>query len=912
MSVIVLYPCSQFDYLLQDRTEEEAQQLFEYWTAAHHPAVLEINDQLPRWETVSVPLFNLQNDTVLIPPCCESFWSEEWEKQTADCTLIRNGTDRNDIAAKILESRNSSRHAFREELIAGCYAAAAARFLIALLEQNMHYIQMPDETRLKTLFTEAAAADRNGQHEIAENTLRELIGEISQTKDNYYPAQNYFLELILVTKTTAGHPLRKLLQKNMQESRKTTLFMPSALLKQMPEMFPETWETLKTAAAQDAVRFIADDTAAQSLTLMPVLDAADHLSAGLSVYHELLNVSPKVYGKLAAGLSPVLPQLLKAADMKGAVHFAPLDGWKIKGEEQSKIMWQGHDKTPIDALIQYPIDASRYLGFFEFADQFGKIVNGDPVPTSVFALFPGQESVWLESLKRAVSYDAGLGKFMDIEEYFEDSACCGDTVYFGYEKYPVQALNTAETDPVSSWNILYRKNIDRLTQSSVETLLTMLQKPAGTSPAAAQFAEIIGQTAAKSEETHSAGGGFLAVNPFSFPIKINIDGKPTDVPPMGYAYTAKTVKEESPAETETVSRNRTGFNLAGFFAKKIIKQTEPVLARKATDDLGRGEKRRVYLLENRFFSAKFDAVTGVLRSVFTNRSRHNQLSHQIAFRSNQAYSISAADEIVITKSTSDTGQLKITGRLVHADGSLAARYTETATIRSESRLLELELTLEPAAEPDEDRWNSYFAVRYAWNDDTMEMRGGLNDGVHLLPDQTALHSPLFIDLRNEKESLTFFSEGLPFHRRSGHRQLDTLLIVKGETQRKFRFGIGVNSPQVFFAAYEFLLQKKDWVFPMRQAPKNPSSWLFQAESKSAAALYWEPVVENGKPAGVTVYLKNTENRSVHFALRSFLPPKKAAAVNFHGKEIKTLKTDGDAVQIDMHGFELLPVKIDFY
>ena len=391
------------------------------------------------------------------------------------------------------------------------------------------------------------------------------------------------------------------------------------------------------------------------------------------------------------------------------------------------------------------------------------------------------------------------------------------------------------------------------------------------------------------------GEGRIAVNPLSFARKMFVDDVAVDVPPLGYAC----VEPSAPVAEPPGKKNLLG----QFFGKK----SEPVLARKAIDDIGRGEKRTVYILENRHFSAKFDAVTGTLRSIFTNRSRFNQLSRQIAFRKDQTYSIQTADEIVITKSAPEVGQLKITGRLVCPDGEIAARYSETITIRSRSRLLEFGLTLEPILEFEDDRWNSYIAVRYAWNDDTFEMCGGLNDGVHVLPDKKHLHSPKLIDLRNKSGSLTFLTEGLPFHRRSGDRQLDTLLIVKGESQRQFHLGVAVNEKHPAFLSHDFLLGQAGYVFPVPSLPKNPTAWLFQIESTNVVALYWEPVFEEDELVGYMVYLQETEGCRAHFALRSFLPPKKASAMNFQRKELKTFKIDTDAVLIDMHIYELLPL-----
>ena len=393
------------------------------------------------------------------------------------------------------------------------------------------------------------------------------------------------------------------------------------------------------------------------------------------------------------------------------------------------------------------------------------------------------------------------------------------------------------------------------------------------------------------------GTGMIAINPLSFARKMYIDDIAVDVPPMGYAYVEPAVQvSELPVKK-------------GFLGQFLGAKSEPVLARKAMDDTGRGEKRTVCILENRYFSAKFDAASGMMRSIFTNRSRHNQLSRQIAFRKNQTYSVQVADEVVLTKATTEAGQLKISGQLVFPDGEIAAQYTETVTIRSQSRTLEFDLTLEPLLEFDNDRWHSYVAIRYAWNDQSFEMSGNLNDGMHVLPDRKHLHSPKVIDLRHKEGSLTLLTEGLPFHRRSGDRQLDTLLIVKGETQRQFRLGVGVNVNNPAFLSYNFLLGQEGFVFPVQCRPKNPSSWLFQIESQNVVALHWEPILEAEKLVGYMVYLQETQGRRAHFALRSFMPPKRAAAMNFQGKELKPLKVDADAVLIDMHVYELLPLMV---
>jgi hypothetical protein len=145
-------------------------------------------------------------------------------------------------------------------------------------------------------------------------------------KDKSHPSQIHYLELILAAPSTVGEPLRQLLD----EAAQINLFMPNSVLETLPETHPDTFSQLKLAAEQNKVRLIADDTEPQSLTLLPILDVADRTLEGGSVYRELLDVSPKVYGRLTPGLSPVMPQLLKLAGLSGVIHFAPLAGWRIK------------------------------------------------------------------------------------------------------------------------------------------------------------------------------------------------------------------------------------------------------------------------------------------------------------------------------------------------------------------------------------------------------------------------------------------------------------------------------------------------------------------------------------------------------------------------------------------------------
>jgi len=407
--------------------------------------------------------------------------------KTVGATVVRDIVHREEIVQHVLTVRNQPAHTFDDEFVTDCYAFALARFMVALLNRHLHYMRTPDEIRLTSLLSDAIQGARNNQPDAVKYAMQSAFDEMAMSKDTYHPTQNYFIELTLATTTTVGEPLQQLLR----EAQQINLFMPGSVLETLPDTQPETLALLKSAVEKNKIRFIVDDTETQSLVLLPILDVADHILAGLSIYRDLLNVSPTVYGRLTTGLSPALPQLLKLAEIKGAIHFAPLTGWRIKETEQSKIIWQGTDNSNADALVRYPIDASTYLGFFEFADKLSSQISQDSVPTSVFALFPGQQSGWLNILRRISSFSSGLGKFVSIDEYFSETIYSGGSQRFGYDRYPVNALMEPGENPISKWNNLYRQSTDRLVQSALGTLLTLLNRPVGDTPLAEQFAEML-------------------------------------------------------------------------------------------------------------------------------------------------------------------------------------------------------------------------------------------------------------------------------------------------------------------------------------------------------------------------------------------------------------------------------------
>ncbi len=198
------------------------------------------------------------------------------------------------------------------------------------------------------------------------------------------------------------------------------------------------------------------------------------------------------------------------------------------------------------------------------------------------------------------------------------------------------------------------------------------------------------------------------------------------------------------------------------------------------------------VLRNEFLEMAVDPISGGIKAIRAAGHRENRLGQQIAMRTATAqagsgavekghesqYTVMAADKISVISPGPLAGKVASRGRLMDREGQIVARFVETVTLRRGSRLIEVEIELEVQRQPGSDPWESYYAARFAWGDDTAELvrsvgfTGEATEG-------TFLEAPQFLDLRASNAHTTLFTAGLPYHRRLGPHKLDTLLVVRG-------------------------------------------------------------------------------------------------------------------------------------
>ena len=520
-----------------------------------------------------------------------------------------------------------------------------------------------------------------------------------------------------------------------------------------------------------------------------------------------------------------------------------------------------------------------------------------------FAHWPGLYHEAYADLKRIASHSPVLGRFVTLDELFEadrdDSAPFDEMASHSPDEYRSTALTKAvaegqqricspsaeRDDPTGPIRTLGELLTGQKTMDEDTDRLGALQRFASALP--------------RSETTPS--DGLLVVNPRSFAREMLLDTPDLKHPPkVGGAIQA--AYEQDGRRQVLVEVPPLGY--VSVRGKASAKWNAPSGKPLAEENL----------LRNAHLEVTLDPVTGAIRSVHDRNVRGNRLSQQLALRmpgkpsepgeiwhdSSQTatYSVMSADSIEIKSAGPLVGELLCRGKLLDKQGKELARYAQTLRLARTSHVLELEIELEPLIEFGENPWESYLASRIAWNSEAVDLFRSVALGRHPTG-LRRIEAPDYIDISEPRRRTTLLSGGLAYHRRVGDHMLDTLLLVRGETARAFRLGIGFELSHPHIAALEF--NSEPVVYQETAAAPTPeSSWLLHINTKSVIATNLESIANSdGSVRGVRFRLLETAGRPAKVALSCFRSLKEANALDFLGGQLAPLKVEADKVFIKM-------------
>ncbi len=230
-----------------------------------------------------------------------------------------------------------------------------------------------------------------------------------------------------------------------------------------------------------------------------------------------------------------------------------------------------------------------------------------------------------------------------------------------------------------------------------------------------------------------------------------------------------------------------------------------------------GEPAANLVLESAALRVEVHPRSGGLLSLRRPVDRGNRLSQQLAVRTTRpqagtghtwespeeraCYTTMLADEVVREPAAGAAVAIVSRGRLVDADGGVAARFVQRVSLAAELPLAVLDLEVHPERTLEGPLLESHLAARFAWNENEhVEIRRSLH-AQSIATERSRFTAAHFIQVvphggADEADAITILTGGLPWHLFPGTHVLDSILAggAAAVVRRRLAVGIGIERP----------------------------------------------------------------------------------------------------------------------
>jgi alpha-mannosidase len=868
--IVVLLPCHSLEDFPTYHQGNEAASLLATYTAAWHPALLHAAGRLPNWHRADMLPAELEGRLLVVPPSSESWLPSDFVERTSEAlAVVRGHEDRPALVNQLLEAAqvpplelNADTQA---DTVADFFALGFCRLMVELLTRVMRYTTTIDETRLQA--DSLAAIEAALAHDTIEQEacLRRAFDLLCESRRYFFPVDPYLIDLTLVAGTTLGASLRH----ELAQPSPSNLLLCARDLELLAETEPASLAQLTDALQAGIACVVGGDYNEDALPLLPLEICREQILQGLAVYERILSCRPVVYARRRAGLTPWLPQLLCRTGFQAALHFT-LDEGQFPTAYNGKVRWETPDGSVVEALAQVPHDANKPDPFIGLPRALGEAMDRDSAAVLVFAHWPGQVCPWYDDLRRGARFAPAVGQFVALDKYFQTTAGDAPTAEFRADEYRTphlrQTVHHGGHDAISQWSQRQQTHA-AASAAATSQLLKSVVLPNGTA------------------ESSAAATRRLAINPHTFAWQASDGDHAVQVPGLGFA--------KFPIATS---------------GKRVKKQS--------TDAVADG-----HTLRNEFCEVVLSESTGGIQSLHDLRTRGNRISQQLAMRLpadpatasatwrdpdvTAEYSRMLVDEMAVTSAGPAVAEITSRGKLLAADDELLANFTQHTRLAAGSQLVELRIELDVKREPIGDPWLCYYCVRWALPDTEAawyQAMGFRREPVF----GRRFESPTLVEVESLRWRTAILTTGLPFHRRTAKRMIDTLLVVPGESARQFTVAVGIDLNQPF-AAQAALLAPPVTVDLPADSPLPDHGWLFHVAAKNVLATAFESL----PPNGFVARLHETAGSAGKICVQCYKPITTARLCDFLGGTLCELPVEHDKLWLELRPFEWTQLEVQF-
>lgn len=832
---------------------------------------------------------------------------------------------------------------------------------VQLLSRRRHHFVDADKLLLSREVGFAASASVRGDESTVRRHLARCFEHLRDTREKFYPMDCYLLDFCIPGDDSPVSEIAGLIQSAAPTARLNLLATGRDLA---------AWSAQDTGLATQ-LRYAVNEGLLTVLTGhdTEIRSSLNSMTATISdidhcrrTYIEIFDTPPRHWARRRFGLMASLPTLLSYFGFESALHIA-LDDGLYPDKERSQFDWQAPDGSQIPAASRIPLAIDSAAGFLRLADRYNESMQDDNTAALFLARLPILKSPWLRDLQIAAAYAPVLGEFATMDSLVH--ACSGSRMTERYRHseylspYLIQATVLQTEAPISGPALL-RQLQQQLLSLRVLFAMTRLVRAEGDADifnsgldqidadlAALElqqlnFATTLSvkapalQAAAALIETQLASGvaeltrllrsqipqqpdntrGLLMVNSVPFSRFVDVEW-PSSWKRPNTSRAIELIERADNKERLLVKLPPGGFvwlneSNSASADHPILEPIprEPPLAESLT-------------LRNRHFEVTLSERTGSIAAVTYHHQRGNRLSQQVCFRYEREQTLPDDGSGEIRKSAYSTACL-INHRMLHV-GTVFASIETTAELRSPidgSRLATLrQITAVDRVQPriqvtlifDEiatavkgNPWLTYYGCRFAWENEAAPLsRGVMGQAAGFRSDR--FESPDFVEVSDSDHRVVIATHGRPYHRRSGPRMFDSLLIVEGEPAREFRFTIDFDQRFAMRTAIDAMTPPLI-TQTSGAAPVMMSSWVLGLSARNVELVYSKvrPATDDSSEE-ISMLLTEIDGTATKCLVRTARRPTAAFVVNADRSEKAAAEITDEGVVVQLMAFQLKEV-----
>lgn len=955
---LILFPCYQWDDFPRSLADRQAAGLLAGWTVLWHPHLLASANQLPAWSRADQPPDKWENVLAILPVASENRFPDQLRERivSGGGTHLACSPTRRELLLQ-LQQQNivpTALPADTADLLDDFFALGYCYLQVQLMTRQLRYATHLDQAIFEDHLLQAARAFQEANAEVTHQMLQSCFDQLGQERDHFYSHDTHIIEIILVAASTLGAKLNA----ELERPQSINLLINGKLLEKLAEVNPKALEVIRERIKNGTLSIVGGS---YSDLAHPLLDADSirrDLQLGHDTFLKYLDHKPTVFARYKDGITPQFPPLLRRFGYQGSMLFAWESG-SYPEATQVKSAWESSDGTAIDTLSGSVVDGSNADSFLGMGTKLGQSLDHDHISTMIVAHWPGCSSEFISDHARTSTRTPALGKWMSAERYFEITAHPYHQERLAANEfkpnYLTQSLGANEVDPISSV-CRYHHVATRLRQAQmISVLAEQLKSLYSVRPAVANVESDKG-TSPKSIPTHIQKNTDLTGLWQTLDRRLQLySGLPRpSADELHQAITAyiNKVLQELTALISKGAKNSTPGSMVvnpSFVARRLHWQANQALTcadspsalyaqlptatgvRTIADlppcgylwsgtalsaNAPRGKLPRSASLAssdgtlgNEFMEVQLDRKTGHLKSLHVPKTRGNRLSLQVAMydprgggTSERPYSVMKADRVTVTEATSVYGEILATGGLWF-DNAKAAEYQLAYKVWRGSRLLQISLKLDLKRSLLEEPWSSYVAFRTAWANESAVLFGNVCGNRQALS-RGRLISPNFIEIDEVEHRTTLLMGGIPYHRRNNERFLDSLIMVRGETQSEFEIAVGIDLPE------PTIVSETIWDSPLKidnvpgPPPSGPSTWFFTVEPQTVLVHTVASLTnDSGIVCGLRVLVRECLSKLTATRIRCVRDISKAYRADEFGNSLGSLTVEKDCVLITLSSHE---------